>query len=48
MAVNRPMTVSKGPDARIDHYIDIDGLTIDLSNFLRVGGRAALARGDWR
>ena len=48
MAVNSSMAVSKGPDARIDPYIDVDGLTIDVSNFLGVGGRVALARGHWR
>jgi len=48
MAVNSSMAVSKGPDARIDHYIDVDGLTIDVSNFVWVGGRAALARGECR
>jgi len=48
MAIISPMAVSKGPDARIDHYKDVDSLTIDVSNFLGVGGRVALARGDWR
>lgn len=48
MAINSPMAVSKGPDARIDHDKDVGSLTIDVSNFLRVGGRAALARGECR